>query len=82
MKKVAGLPEKISGMRPMKVVIEVSRIGRKRSSPALATAFTMPMPSARRRLTVTTSTRLAFTTTPLRAMMPSSEKNTRSVPMM
>ena len=72
----------MSGTRPINVVSEVKKIGLKRMAPAFDTDSTIPMPSSRRRLMETTSTRLAFTTTPLKAIMPSTEKKTKSAPIM
>ena len=66
----------------MNVVAEVRKMARKRVMPAIRTARSSGSPSARLRLMKSTSTRLSFTTTPESATMPSSEKNTRSQPMM
>ena len=81
-KKVAGFAVAIKGTRPIKVVIEVRKIGLKRIMPAWDTASTIPTPSSRSLLMVITSTKLAFTTTPESAIIPNTEKNTISAPMM
>ena len=49
-KKVSGLLLNISGTRPMKVVTEVSRMGRKRVTPAATTASMSATPCLRLRL--------------------------------
>ena len=78
---VAGVMLLIRGIRPTKVVTEVRMMARKRVPQLVTKASSTGMPSRRRRLTKSTSTRLAFTTTPDRATMPNSEKNIISTPI-
>ena len=79
MKNVAGLAVTIKGTSPMNVVTEVKIIGLNLTAPALETASSILCPSSLNLLMVITRTRLAFTTTPLNAIIPRIEKNTRAV---
>jgi len=74
------LRSSISGVSPAKVVSEVSTIGRKRPTPAAIRASRIGSPPARRALTLWTSTRLAFTTTPESATIPTTDMKHRSMP--
>ncbi len=70
MKNVAGLAVTIKGTSPMNVVTEVKIIGLNLTAPALETASSILCPSSLNLLMVITRTRLAFTTTPLNAIIP------------
>ena len=65
-KRACTLVSRMIGHSPKKVVSEVNKIGRMRRAPASRTACRGLSPSSRRSwLAASTSTRLAFTETPL-----------------
>ena len=78
MKRANMARSNIIGTRPTKVVISVRKIARRRPRPASRTASIRRSPPARRWFTSSTSTRLAFTTTPESATMPITEYMVRS----
>ena len=67
------LGSNIKGSKPKKVVSDVSKIGRKRRTPARRTASINFMPFLTWRFMKSTITRLSFTTTPDKAIIPSNE---------
>ena len=68
------------GTSPTKVVIDVSTIGRKRSSPACCKASVSDRPLRRSSLILSMRTRLSLTTTPEAANTPKKEKSENSMP--
>ena len=79
MKNVAGLAVTMRGTNPINVVTEVRIIGLNLTAPAFDTASSMSCPSSLSLLIVMTRTKLAFTTTPLNAIIPRIEKKTKGV---
>src|SRR5690554_7635381 len=72
------LVSRINGVKPTKVVMEVSKIGRRRFSPASQTAIKVSTPLLRCSLIQFINTKLSFTTMPLTATMPMNDHKVSS----
>ena len=72
-KRACTLVSSISGATPAKVVIDVNITGRNRPLTPSITASRNDAPFSRRSLMASSNTRLSFTTTPLTAMIPTSD---------
>ena len=75
------LGSKISGVKPRKVVSDVSMMGRKRPFAPSTTAVFTGAPCPRRSPMKSIITRESLTTTPVRPMMPHRDAELRLIPM-